>query len=372
VHLDIDVSGRRVLVIGPERASRRVIARYRAAGATVERCGTAAACTVGALDGAALVVLVGRPPRAATVLGPGAEQSSGAAAAPATGSVQDDAEEEAVGRLRAHCRRSGILLAREPGAPETGSVTLVGGGPGSLGLLTLDAAAALREADVVLFDRLAPTDALARLAPVAELVDVGKLPGYHRVPQAAINELLVDHALAGRHVVRLKGGDPFVFGRGSEELAACLESRVPCRVVSGVSSAISVPAAAGIPVTHRGVSHLFTVVSGHAPLTDEEHLHLAGLGGTIVVLMGVSTLPQLVAGLGAAGMRPDMPVAVVERGYSASQRTTAGTLATIITAAGAARCQSPAVLVIGEVVRVGLDLQDGAAHLARLTESLAS
>lgn len=354
MHLDLDLTGRRVVVIGRERTSRRVIARYRAAGAAVDRRDTAGACTAAVLEGAALAVVVGPAPHPAPMV-----EAAGMA-------------ERAVDRLRDRCRRSSVLLTREQGAQELGAVTLVGGGPGALGLLTLDAAAALREADVVLYDRLAPTEALAQLAPAAELVDVGKLPGHHRVPQAGINELLVTHALAGRHVVRLKGGDPFVFGRGSEELAACLEARVPCRVVPGVSSAISVPAAAGIPVTHRGVSHLFTVVSGHAPLTDEEHLHLAGLGGTIVVLMGVSTLPQLVAGLGRAGMRPDMPVAVVERGYSASQRTTAGTLATIVTAAGAARCQSPAVLVIGEVVRVGLDLQGNAEHLARLSESLAT
>ncbi|MDQ0735760.1 uroporphyrinogen-III C-methyltransferase [Arthrobacter agilis] len=349
MHLDLDPAGRRVVVVGGERASRRAVARYRAAGAEVIACTTFApavpddAVPVDAvLDGAALAVVV------------------------------DGLPESVADAVRAACRRTGTLLSTEPAARESGAVTLVGGGPGALGLLTLDAVAALREADVVLYDRLAPTDALAELAPAAELVDVGKLPGHHRVPQSGINDLLVRHALAGRSVVRLKGGDPFVFGRGSEELAACLEARVPCRVIPGVSSAISVPAAAGIPVTHRDVSHLFTVVSGHAPLSDEEHLHLAGLGGTLVVLMGVSTLPQLVAGLGGAGMRPDMPVAVVERGYSASQRTTAGTLSTIVTAAGAARCQSPAVLVIGEVVRVGLDLQGGAAHLARLTESLAS
>ncbi|BBE23606.1 hypothetical protein MN0502_24890 [Arthrobacter sp. MN05-02] len=344
MHLDPDLAGRRVVVVGGERASRRVVARYRVAGADVVACTASApeAFDDAVLHGAALVVVVDGLP----------------------GSVAD--------AVRTACRRAGTLLGTEPAARGSGSVTLVGGGPGALGLLTLDAAAALREADVVLYDRLAPTDGLAELAPAAELVDVGKLPGHHRVPQSGINDLLVRHALAGHSVVRLKGGDPFVFGRGSEELAACLEAQVPCRVIPGVSSAISVPAAAGIPVTHRGVSHLFTVVSGHAPLTDEEHLHLAGLGGTIVVLMGVSTLPQLVSGLSRAGMRPDMPVAVVERGYSASQRTTAGTLSTIVTAAGAARCQSPAVLVIGEVVRVGLDLQGGAAHLARLTESLAS
>ncbi|WP_422390414.1 uroporphyrinogen-III C-methyltransferase [Arthrobacter sp. N1] len=368
MQLEVDLAGQRVVVVGAEQASRRVLARYRAAGADVERVGGAAALQRGALAGARLVVLVegahggGCTPRAADV--PSVAAGSGPAGPDRT---------DVAGDLRNRCRHDGVLVVREEAAAVgPGHVTLIGGGPGALGLLTLDAAAALREADVVLYDRLAPTEDLAVLAPAAELIDVGKLPGHHRVPQSGINDLLVRHAREGRHVVRLKGGDPFVFGRGSEELAACLEARVPCRVVPGVSSAISVPAAAGIPVTHRGVSHLFTVVSGHAPLSEEEHLHLAGLGGTIVVLMGVSTLPQLVAGLGRAGMRPDMPVAVVERGYSASQRTTAGTLATIVTAAGAARCQSPAVLVIGEVVRVGLELQGGAAYLARLTESLAS
>ncbi|TKV29518.1 uroporphyrinogen-III C-methyltransferase [Arthrobacter sp. NamB2] len=354
MQLEIDLTGRRVVVAGDARPSRRIVARYRAAGAEVDLRPSAAACTATVLDGAVLAVVVDPP--------------SGRAGQRPTAARAD----QAFNALQERCRRSGILLTRETGATDTGAVTLIGGGPGALGLLTLDAVAALREADVVLYDRLAPTDALAQLAPAAELVDVGKLPGHHRVPQAGINELLVSHALAGRHVVRFKGGDPFVFGRGSEELAACLAAQVPCRVVPGVSSAISVPAAAGIPVTHRGVSAMFTVVSGHAPLTEEEHLHLAGLGGTIVVLMGVSTLPQLVAGLARAGMRPEMPVAVVERGYSTSQRTTAGTLSTIVTAAGAARCQSPAVLVIGEVVRVGLELSGGAAQLARLTESLAS
>ncbi|MPY09798.1 uroporphyrinogen-III C-methyltransferase [Arthrobacter bussei] len=368
MQLEVDLAGQRIVVVGAEQASRRVLARYRAAGADVERVSGAAALHPGALAGARLVVLVesahggGFAPPAADV--PAVAAGSGPAATDRT---------VVAGDLRERCRDAGVLVVREEAAAVgPGHVTLIGGGPGALGLLTLDAAAALREADVVLYDRLAPTEDLAVLAPAAELIDVGKLPGHHRVPQSGINDLLVRYAREGRHVVRLKGGDPFVFGRGSEELAACLEARVPCRVVPGVSSAISVPAAAGIPVTHRGVSHLFTVVSGHAPLSEEEHLHLAGLGGTIVVLMGVSTLPQLVAGLGRAGMRPGMPVAVVERGYSASQRTTAGTLATIVTAAGAARCQSPAVLVIGEVVRVGLELQGGATHLARLTESLAS
>lgn len=361
MHLDIDLAGRRVVVIGSERAARRVAARYGAAGAAVEQYPKPGDCTAGVLEGAALVVAVVEAVELDKHVDKALEEAAG-------GGPASDPD-----TLRERCRRAGTLLAREAAATETGQVTLIGGGPGGPGLLTLDAAAALREADVVLYDRLAPAEALAEFSPAAELIDVGKLPGHHRVPQTEINALLVLHARAGRHVVRLKGGDPFVFGRGSEELAACLKARIPCRVVPGVSSAIAVPGAAGIPVTHRGVSHLFTVVSGHAPLSREEHRHLAGLGGTIVVLMGISTLPQLVAGLAGAGMRPDMPVAVVERGYSPSQRTTSGTLSTIVTAAGAGQCRSPAVLVIGEVVRVGLELQDdGAAYLAHLTESVAS
>ncbi|MBG6184156.1 uroporphyrin-III C-methyltransferase [Arthrobacter sp. CAN_A214] len=339
VELRIDLAGRTVLITGGEAASRRAVRRYQAARATVRRLERPGDFNPSMLDDVQLVAVVddGQP---------------------------GWAQVEQLSRLRR------IPLTHEEAALPNGSVTLVGGGPGATGLLTLHAAAALKEADVVLFDRLAPTADLPELAPAAELVDVGKQPGHHPIPQREIEALLIALALAGRHVVRLKGGDPFVFGRGSEELAACVEAGVPCRVIAGISSAIAVPAAAGIPVTHREVSHLFTVVSGHAPLTDDEHLHLTGLGGTIVVLMGVGTLPQLAAGLTRAGMRQDMPVAVVERGYSPSQRTTTGTLATIVTAAGSARCQSPAVLVIGEVVRVGLDLA-GAAQLAALPQQLA-
>jgi uroporphyrin-III C-methyltransferase len=202
-------------------------------------------------------------------------------------------------------------------------------------------------------------------------VDVGKKPGHHPVSQSDIEELLVEAALAGRNVVRLKGGDPHVFGRGGEEVAACVKAGVPVRVISGVTSAISVPAAAGIPVTHREVSHMFTVVSGHAPLTGKEHTHLAGLGGTIVVLMGIGTLHQLAAGLRRAGMRADMPMAVVERGYRPGQRTTIAELGTITTAA--ADCSNPAVLVIGEVVRVAeanRGCAEAGAELDRLAAAL--
>lgn len=250
----------------------------------------------------------------------------------------------------------------------TGRVTLVGGGPGREDLLTVAAIRALGTADVVLYDRLAPHARLAELAPDAELVDVGKQPGHHAIPQSEIETLLVGHALAGRHAVRLKGGDPYVLGRGSEEVLACHRAGIPVEVVPGVTSAIAVPGAAGIPLTHRGVSHLFTVVSGHAPLTDEELRHLAGLGGTIVVLMGVNTLPMLAAGLARHGMRGSMPVAIVERGFRGDQRTTIADLGGIVTAAGVAGVSSPAVIVVGEVVRLA---HDGDLSAAQLMERAA-
>lgn len=247
----------------------------------------------------------------------------------------------------------------------TGRVTLVGGGPGREDLLTVAAMRALTTADVVLFDRLAPHERLAELAPNAELIDVGKRPGHHAVPQSEIEALLVEHALAGRHVVRLKGGDPYVLGRGSEEVLACHAAGVHVEVIPGVTSAVAVPGAAGIPLTHRGVSHLFTVVSGHAPLTDAELAHLAGLGGTIVVLMGVNSLPSLTAGLARHGMSAQMPVAIIERGFRADQRTTIGDLTDIVLAAGRAHVTSPAVVVIGEVVRLAHDGDTSAELMQR-------
>ncbi|TFD67173.1 uroporphyrinogen-III C-methyltransferase [Cryobacterium sp. Hb1] len=250
-----------------------------------------------------------------------------------------------------------------------GQVTLVGGGPGAAGLLTVAAVTALAQADVVLFDRLAPNDELALLAPRATLVDVGKRAGSHPVSQAGIEDLMVEHALAGKRVVRLKGGDPYVFGRGSEEVLACHRNGIAVTVISGVTSAIAVPAAAGIPLTHRGISHAFTVISGHAPLTDNELEGLTLLGSTIVVLMGVGTLPTLSQGLLRHGMPADLPVAIIERGFSATQRTTVSTLAAVLSDAAAAGVRSPAVLVIGEVVRLAFSGDTAANDLvARAAE----
>ncbi|MGK3648903.1 uroporphyrinogen-III C-methyltransferase [Pseudarthrobacter enclensis] len=339
MQLDIDLTGRDVLVTGTDTAARQAVRRFQAAGAVVHRL--ASPQTTDA-------ALPARPFLVAAV---------------------DDGQ-PGWEPLLAGYRAAGVPVAAEPAAGTPGHVTLVGGGPGTTDLLTVAAVKALRDADVVFYDRLAPYQELPSLTS-AILVDVGKKPGHHKVGQADIEKLMVESALAGNNVVRLKGGDPYVFGRGGEEVAACVAAGLEVQVVSGVTSAISVPAAAGIPVTHRNVSHMFTVVSGHAPLTDKEHHHLAGLGGTIVVLMGIGTLHHLAAGLRRAGMRADMPMAVVERGYRPGQRTTIANLGTI--AAAAAGCSNPAVLVIGEVVRVAEANRghaEAAADLDRLAASL--
>jgi uroporphyrin-III C-methyltransferase len=254
-----------------------------------------------------------------------------------------------------------------------GRVTLVGGGPGSRELLTLGAIEALRGADVVLYDRLAPVEVLDEFCPDALHIDVGKRPGHHAVPQEQIERMLVQHALGGARVVRFKGGDPYVFGRGGEEVLACRRAGLPVEVIPGVTSAVAVPAASGIPLTHRGVSHAFTVISGHAPLTASELEHLAGLGGTIVVLMGVNALPALAPGLVAAGLDARTPAAVIERGHRSGQRTTSAPLAELPAAAARAGMRSPAVIVIGEVVRLAAEGDaDADAVLRRAGEGVAA
>ncbi|PRZ18380.1 uroporphyrinogen-III C-methyltransferase [Nesterenkonia sandarakina] len=233
-----------------------------------------------------------------------------------------------------------------------GEVTLIGGGPGAADLMTVRARDALAIADVVFYDRLAPTEGLREWAPAAELYDVGKRPGHHRVTQENIQTMMTDAARSGRRVVRLKGGDPFVFGRGCEEVAACRDAGIPVTVVPGITSAIAVPAAAGIPVTARSVSKSFTVISGHDPLSEQELSGLAALGGTAVILMGVGTLGHTMAGLQRHGLAGETPVGIVERGFSPDQRVLIAPLDQILGVAAAAQLRSPAVLVIGEVVRL--------------------
>jgi uroporphyrin-III C-methyltransferase/precorrin-2 dehydrogenase/sirohydrochlorin ferrochelatase len=260
---------------------------------------------------------------------------------------------------------SGVLpvrRTRRPGASGVGRVYLVGGGPGDPDLITVRGRALLAAADVVVADRLGPRDLLAALGPQVTVVDVGKGPGNHPVPQERINALLVEHALAGRTVVRLKGGDPFVLGRGGEEALHCLEHGIPVEVVPGVTSAVSVPAAAGIPVTHRGVTASFVVASAHAG--SEAALDAARdapRDATLVLLMGVNAIAATAAGLIAAGRSPDTPVAFVESGWTPRQRTTVTTLEK---AAWTAVCEgvgAPAVVVVGEVV----GLRDSLGDLGR-------
>lgn len=232
-----------------------------------------------------------------------------------------------------------------PDRPAPGRVALVGGGPGDPGLLTGRGRTLLAQADVVVVDRLGPRVLLDTLAPEVEVIDVGKTSGNHPVPQDEINALLVQHALAGRAVVRLKGGDPYVFGRGGEELAACAAHGIEVEVVPGVTSAVAVPAAAGIPVTHRGVARGFSVLTGH----DGADRVPGGPDHTLVLLMGVSRLADTASALVTADRPAATPVAVVEDG---GRRTTVATLATIADAAAAAGVRPPAVLVVGDVVRL--------------------
>ncbi|MGH3645977.1 MAG: uroporphyrinogen-III C-methyltransferase, partial [Micromonosporaceae bacterium] len=253
---------------------------------------------------------------------------------------------------RAHeSARRGVMTPPQP-RPVPG-VALVGAGPGDPELITVRGRRLLSRADVVIADRLAPQLLLDELPSHVELIDAAKLPYGRAVAQEEINRLLVEHARAGRYVVRLKGGDSFLFGRGGEELAACLEAGVPVEVVPGVTSALAVPAVAGIPVTHRGVAHELVVVSGHvAPDHPDSLVDWAALGrlrGTLVLLMGVENLPKIAAALRAAGRPPQTPAAAIQEGTTTHQRVVTATLDTIAERVAAEGIKAPAIIVIGDV-----------------------
>jgi uroporphyrin-III C-methyltransferase len=241
----------------------------------------------------------------------------------------------------------------------TGFVSIVGAGPGDPELITVKGLARLREADVVAYDRLAPDALLAHCRPGAELIYVGKHGGPDErpsTPQGEIEALLVSRARAGLRVVRLKGGDPFVFGRGGEEALALRDAGVPFEVVPGLSSALAVPAYAGVPLTHRGLASSFAVVTGHgAGDGGEPEVDLPGLAlaaDTLVVLMGVRRLETIVALLLSHGRPAGTPALIVERGSTGSQRSLAGTLGSIAGQARTVGIAPPATLVVGEVVRL--------------------
>ncbi len=242
-----------------------------------------------------------------------------------------------------------------PVAPAAGAgrVILVGGGPGAPGLITVRGLAAVREADVLLVDRLAPQAVLAQIKPGAEIIDVAKIPRGAFTPQDQINRLLIERAQAGQTVVRLKGGDIFVFGRGGEEWEACAAAGVEVELVPGVTSAVAGPGLAGIPVTHRSLSQGFTVVSGHVPPGDPtstlDWAALARSGTTLVILMGVRQLPAICVALLAAGMDPDTPAATVADAGLPDQRSVTGPVRSISELTAAAGIGSPAIIVIGGV-----------------------
>ncbi|RXE55471.1 uroporphyrin-III methyltransferase [Methanoculleus taiwanensis] len=238
----------------------------------------------------------------------------------------------------------------------SGKAYLVGSGPGSLGLLTLRAREVIDAADVVLYDQLPGEEILSTLPAGAELIDCGKYGSNHTLEQHEIEDLMVARVREGKTVVRLKGGDPFLFGRGGEEVEVLREHGIAVEIVPGITSAIAVPECVGIPVTHRKYASQVTILTGHEdPTKPESALNwelLARSAGTLVILMGVKNLPEIASALVEGGKDPATPVAVIERGMRPDQRVTVGTLATIVGQCREAGVRPPAVIVIGGVVNL--------------------
>lgn len=388
--LGLDLRGRRALVAGGGPAAAAEVAALLEAGALV-RVATDLVCEdlhdlvvarpervelhersaqASDLDDVWLVVAADDGPRERArvrawaddrrvwCLQSGADGTARRAATTAANGVQIGAlaEPGAAGERRAERVHADLAAALDDGAVDlrrdvatgVGHVTLVGGGPGDPDLLTVAGRRALAAADVVVTDRLGPVSVLQHVRAGVEVIDVGKTPGHHPVPQHEINRILVEQAQRGRAVVRLKGGDPFVLGRGGEEVRACRGAGVSVTVVPGITSAIAVPALAGIPLTQREVTAAFHVTSGHAGL-DAAALASAREGVTLVVLMGVTNLGRIVEQLRGAGVPGTTPVAVVERGSTPEQRLTSAPLAEIAGAAAVARVRAPAVVVVGDV-----------------------
>ncbi|GAX91019.1 uroporphyrinogen-III C-methyltransferase [Effusibacillus lacus] len=237
-----------------------------------------------------------------------------------------------------------------------GKVYLTGAGPGDPKLITLKGLETIKCAEVLIYDRLVAPDLLEYASPDAELVYAGKLPENHTLRQEEINQLLVLHALQGKTVTRLKGGDPFVFGRGGEEAVVLAEHGIEYEIVPGVTSAVAVPAYAGIPVTYRGVASAFSVIAGFEncdkPGTSIDWARYASPGETLIILMGIGNLPSITGNLMAHGRPADTPAALVRWGTYTHQETLFGTLGDIAGKAAAVQFQNPAVIVVGEVVNL--------------------
>lgn len=256
--------------------------------------------------------------------------------------------------------QTGVITPEGPVGSDAvkGGVALIGGGPGDPELITVRGRRLLAQADVVVADRLAPPELLAELPPHVEVIDAAKIPYGRAMAQDAINDVMIERARAGSFVVRLKGGDPFVFARGYEEVLACAEAGIPVTVVPGVTSAIGVPALAGVPVTHRAINHEFVVVSGHLPPGHPESLvnwdALAAMSGTIVLLMAVERIELFAEALLAGGRPADTPVLVVQHGTTAAQHTLRATLADTPEKIRAEGIRPPAIIVIGAVAAFGV------------------
>lgn len=353
------LAGRTVAVVGGRSRAQRCTARLLESGARVRILAADVGPTIAAmagdievcgptwapemLDGVSLLMVTGDDPALEGAAGTSLPEPIRAAAAQ-RGILVADVETQ-------HGDTASPRAARDLALG--GTVALVGGGPGDDGLLTLRGRELLRAADVVVADRLAPQSVLAELDADVEIIDAAKIPYGRQMPQDAINAVLVDRARAGHFVVRFKGGDNFLFGRGYEEAMALAAEGIPCFAVPGVTSAFSGPALGGIPVTHRGVTHEVTVVSGHVPPGHPASLvnwqALAQMSGTIVLLMAVKNAPAIAAELVEAGRDRRTPVAVVESASLDTQRRIDSTLDTLAADMRDHQVVPPAIIVIGEV-----------------------
>jgi uroporphyrin-III C-methyltransferase/precorrin-2 dehydrogenase/sirohydrochlorin ferrochelatase len=388
----LDLTGRPVLVVGGGAVAARRARALATAGADVLVVAPDISAEIGALgvrieqrpfevadlDGVWLAMACTDDPTVNAAVSAAAEQRR-------TFCVRADAATQGTARTSAAARHDGLTVAvnggddparavalrdaiaaaldagdlptRRARRAAAGQVALVGGGPGDPELITVRGRRLVAEADVIVVDRLAPRALLAGLPPDVEVIDCGKSAHRQNLTQAEINDVLVDRALAGKRVVRLKGGDPFVFGRGGEEWRACVAAGVPVSVVPGLTSAIAAPAAAGIPLTHRGLAADFTVVSGHLdpgrPAGQGiDWPGLAAHGGTLVLLMAMERLDLIAKELIEHGKAPETPAAVVHKATTPEQQVLRARLDEIAAAAQRAQLGAPAVVVIGEVVDV--------------------
>ncbi|MET8339793.1 uroporphyrinogen-III C-methyltransferase [Streptosporangium canum] len=397
--LGLRLSGRRVLVVGGGRVAQRRVPALLDAGALVTIVSTsvthalddliatgrviweARPYQVGDVDGAWLVQACTDDRAVNTAVAAEAEakriwcvraddKDASAAWTPASGRVDEISVAITAGgdpRRAAGIRdavvealRDGTVDARRNRTKPVG-VALVGGGPGDPGLITVRGRQLLAQADVVIADRLAPQALLDELSPDVELIDAAKIPYGRYMAQEKINELLIEHAKQGKFVVRLKGGDPFVFGRGGEEMLACAREGIPVIVVPGITSPVAVPAAANVPVTHRGVSQEFHVISVHVPPGDARSTvdwpNLARSGGTLVLMMAVERIGTIAETLIHDGRSPETPVMVVQDGTLPTQRALYATLSTVAERVTAAGIRPPAIVIVGDVVKVGQEVE---------------